>query len=251
MVQQSAYSPDEIIEMINSQDVEEQGVGARNIWAFWESWCTRLGSEANARDTFKTISDRLLSLLLEHQDEIRDVETYSQPRYIWHFLLGLGVLHNEEAIPLIKEIVSDGHYLENVRGFAADALSRYPKGIIDSDFEEKLWYIAATDGSLPVRVNCFRAIAANYAQTKNDKIAKKLWNALEEQENPAIKTAVVLSIGEIGSKAVVPDLIHTLITRRTGAMKKDAGDALDRIAELNGLSSRDDLIKSMDDIDMD
>jgi hypothetical protein len=250
MVQRSAYEAKEIIEMINSEDVEEQAVGARNLWAFWNGWIEDFEGYDKSIEFFSPIIPRLIELLKNDLDTLRENKGYSQPRHIWHFILTLGVLNSKEGLPLITEILLDSSILENVRGFAADALTRYPSGSLDESLLDKLWEFARTDDSLPVRVNCYRAIASNYFNTKNDKIAKMLWEELEKQDNPTINTTLMIAIGEIGSKIVVPDLVHALITRHTGAMKKDAGLALDRIAELNNLANRDDLIKTVSDLEM-
>lgn len=243
-MKKSAYSPQEVIEFINSDDQEKQGVGARNLWAFWATW--------ENTSLFSEISARLLELFRAEIQKLREENKggFHQPRHIWHFMLALGSLQYKDGLPLIKEVLADLSIVENIRGFAADALTRYPPGSLDEEYLEVVWKLGTTDESLPVRVNCFRVVAAMHSNSKNGDIAKRFWKVLEEQDNPAIKTTIMGNIAEIGSKEIVPDLVHTLITRRTGTLKKDAGLALDRIAELNGLSGRDELIKSIDSTEM-
>lgn len=256
MVQRSAYSAQEIKDMIKSDDKDDQGVAARNLWSFWEGWKEDKKEEGfehpdeQAREQFSEIAPRLHEFLLRDLDELSKAEGYSQPRHIWHYLLSLGTLQYLPALSTILDTLIDRNVVENVRGFAADALTRFPPGSLTHETVTKLWELGENDPSLPVRVNSIRAIAANYYASGDAAVAKKLWKLIETQENPAILTAMMLALGDIGSKSVVPDLVHTLITRRTGTMKKDAGLALDKIAELNGMSNRDALIKSMEDIEM-
>ncbi len=240
MVQQSAYTEDEIIEMINSDDFEEITVAARNLWTFWEQW--------KEKEKFADLGEKLLQLLKDAINSIPENFTGSF-RPAWHFLLSLGVLQYKPAHDYIFSLLENENILENIRGFAADALARYPPNSLSDKQVETLWEMAEKDNSLPVRVNCIRAIANNYYNSKNDKVAKRLWELMQKQANPAIKTTTMNAIGEIGSTVLVPELIHTLITRRTPMLKRDAGLTLDRIAELNGMKNRDDLIKSFSSIE--
>ena len=239
-MQQSPYTPDEIIEMINSDDLEENAIGARNLWTFWEKWPNQ--------EIFKSLGSRLHYLLNETMAALPEGFSGSF-RPVWHFLLSLGCLQYSEAYNDIFAILANPAIVENIRGFAADALARYPPGSLTKEQEEILWKLAEEDSSLPVRVNCIRAIASNYFNSRNENIAKRLWEMQKIQSNPAIKSTIMAAIGDVASTAIVPELIHTLITRRTPAMKKDAGLTLDRIAQLNGMKNRDDLIKSFSKID--
>ncbi len=241
MVQQSVYTEDEIIDLINSDDMEDNTIGARNLWTFWEQW--------ENKEKLISTGDRLFKLLDELKDETKTTANINM-RPIWHYLLALGSIQYMPAIPLIKSLLLNNEVVENVRGFAAETLTRYPPGVVDDELEESLWTLAQKDPSLPVRVNSFRALGHRYAETKDAEVAKKLWKAMKKQQNSAIKSTIIAMIGQVGSKVVVPDLIHMLITRRTGAMKNDAGLALDMIAKINGMDNRDDLIKSMADIEM-
>lgn len=239
-MQQSPYTEDEIVEMITSENLEDISTGARNLWTFWAQW--------EHKEKFEELGEKLLDLLKSSIDALPEGFSGSY-RPAWHFLLALGVLQYEPAKDYIFSLLENEKIVENVRGFAADSLSRYPEGSLSKEQVEKLWELAESDDSLPVRVNCIRAIASNFHNSKSDQVAKRLWEMMKKQSNPAIKTAIMGAIGEIGSTVVVPDLIHTLITRRTPALKKDAGLTLDRIAELNGMKNRDDLIKSFSEVD--
>ncbi|RMG34808.1 MAG: hypothetical protein D6732_10300 [Methanobacteriota archaeon] len=239
-MQQSPYTEDEIVEMINSDNLEDISTGARNLWTFWDQW--------EHKEKFEGLGERLLTLLKSSIEALPKGFTGSY-RPAWHFLLSLGVLQYEPAHDYIFSLLVDTQIVENVRGFAADALSRYPPQKLKDEQLERIWELAEKDESLPVRVNCIRAIANNFYNSKSDDVAKRLWEMMKRQTNPAIKTTIMGAIGEIGSMSVVPDLIHTLITRRTPALKKDAGLTLDRIAEVNGMNNRDDLIKSFSNVD--
>ena len=257
MVQRSAFTPDEIAEMINSDDKEDQGVAARNLWSFWKGWQEDINieegedPEEKVRDLFGPLAPKIYELLQRDIELLKSESSYTMPRHIWHFLISLGCLQYEEALPDIRDILMDTSIVENVRGFAAEALTRYDASQIPEDFIEDLWKLALTDNSLPVRVNSIRAISRKYANTKNEEVSKRLWDEIvtDENINHAIISTAMMTIGEIGSKVLVPDLIHMMITRRTGALKKDAALTLDRIAELNGMRNRDDLIKSLDSIE--
>ena len=253
MVQRSVYTIEEIIQMINSGDQDEQSVGARNLWAFWNGWVEHflesLDPDGACRKKFESVAPTLKTLLENELTYLKSVKN-EQPRHIWHYILSLGTLHYFPALSLIQEILFDTSILENVRGFAADALTRFPSAFLDKETESKIWNLILSDGSLPVRVNSIRVIGNNYASSKNDTISKKLWDCINHQENSAIISTLMMTIGNIGSKAVVPDLVHTLITRRTGTLKKDAGLALDKIAEINGLRGRDALIETIKGSDM-
>ncbi len=239
-MQQSPYTEDEIVEMINSENLDDISTGARNLWTFWNQW--------KEKQKFDGLGERLFSLLKSSIDALPKGFPGSY-RPAWHFLLALGVLQYQPALDYIFSLLDNEEIVENVRGFAADSLSRFPPESLKEEQIARIWMLAEQDDSLPVRVNCIRAIANNFHNSKSDEVAKKLWEMMKRQSNPAIKTAIMGAIGEIGSVSVVPDLIHTLITRRTPALKKDAGLTLDRIAELNGMKNRDDLIKSFSSVD--
>ncbi len=257
MVQRSAFTPDEIRQMLLSDDVEDQGVAARNLWAFWKGWQEDVeGSneeekEEKVRKQFADLAPRLHDLLRKDIEKAREADKYQMLRHMWHYLISLGCLQYPEALGDIHGILIDLSVPENVRGFAADSLTRYRPEHITDEMVEDLWRLALEDHSLPVRVNSIRALATKYRNSKNASVSKKFWENIVTRDdiNAGIISVAVAAIGEVGSTEIVPDLIHMMITRRTGALKKDAALALDKIAEHNGMKNRDDLIKSLEQIE--
>jgi len=257
MVQRSAFTEEEIIQMIRSDDTEDQGVAARNLWSFWKGWVedadgsTTEEKEQNVRTRFASVAPLIYELLVRDVEKIKGETEYRMPRHIWHYLISLGCLQYPDAIDSIHTILTDSSIVENVRAFAADSLTRYRSDQIGDEIVKSLWQLALTDDSLPVRVNSIRAIATKYKNSKNPEISKRIWDEIvnDEDIHSAVISTAMAAIGDVGSKTIVPDLIHMMITRRTGALKKDAALALDRIAVLNGLTNREDLIKDMKDIE--
>ncbi len=219
-----AFTTPELISMLNSKKSQERGIAARRIWTDWDT--------LEDIEAIKKEEKNLISLLKNETHE----------RNIWHLMLVLGLLNSKDAVPIIINhlIVSKS---ENIRGFAADALSRYEIAILSSNTIQMLWKLIESDPSLVVRVNCIRACTNMYKGSKNSEISGRLFNLMSTQTHSAIITTILNQLGEIGSTAIVPDLVHIMITRRTEVDKKMAGLALDNIAKLNGYENRADLIK--------
>jgi HEAT repeat protein len=222
---QIPFTSNELVEMLKSNDPEERAAGARRIWTDWEL--------LDQKDLLIAQGPLLLKFLSESSSKTRE---------IWHYMIALGTINFTEALPIIKDQLINSPS-ENIRGFAADALSRYNVENIDDETKELLWKLAETDDSLVVRVNSIRAIGNGFIKTKNTEISEKLLVLLKKQTHNAIKSTIIGLIGDIGSLVVVPELVHIMITRRTEANKKIASIALDQIAKLNGYKNRAELIK--------
>jgi len=222
------FTSDELVEMLKSNNPEERAAGARRIWTDWEL--------LDQKDLLKTQGPLILNLLLE---------AGSSAREIWHYMIALGTINFTEAIPTIKDRLQNS-LSENIRGFAADALSRYNIEDIDKETRVMLWKLAETDESLVVRVNSIRALGNGFIKTKNAEITDKLLALLNKQIHSAIKSTIIGLIGDIGSLNAVPELLHIMITRRTEADKKITATALDQIARINGYESRVELIKNIE-----
>lgn len=219
-----AFTTPELILMLKSENSDERGVASRRIWTDWE--------KLENKDLFHQEEDYFISLLQNEENE----------RNIWHIMIILGLINSVKAIPIIVNLLKTST-IENIRGFAADSLSRYKQHVLDIDTLELLWSLSSTDPSLVVRVNSIRACSNQFKNSGNKEISIRLFELLEEQTHSAIKTTILQQLGEIGSTVVVPDLIHIMITRRTEIDKKMAGIALDMIAKSNGYQNRQDLIK--------
>lgn len=218
------YSINELEKMLRSDSVDENGAAARRIWTDWDLY--------PKNDDFLNLEPVILDLLRKDTTE----------RNSWHYMISLGLFNSIDAIDDIVDRLLNSKF-ENVRGFAADALSRYAINQLNEETTELLWNLVDKDPSLVVRVNSIRACTSQYKFTKNEEISKRLFNLLESQTHSAIQTTILQQIGEIGSMILVPDIIHIMITRRTELDKKMAGIALDSIAKINGYHNRDDLLK--------
>ncbi|MHA2101490.1 MAG: HEAT repeat domain-containing protein [Candidatus Kariarchaeaceae archaeon] len=217
------FTTPELIQMLKSENPEERGAAARRIWTDWEI--------LENREMINDLDRDLVQLL---RDEKRE-------RNIWHIMIVLGLINSAEALPLISDYLKNSED-ENIRGFAADSLSRYQPNALEPQLLKLLWSLSENDPSLVVRVNSIRAYTNQFRGTKNDEISVKLFDLLKKQSHSAVKTSILQQIGEIGSLVIVPDLIHIMITRRTEIDKKMAGIALDMIAKSNGYENREILI---------
>ena len=214
-----------LIEMLESNDYPKQTTAARRIWTDW--------NQIENKKNLNVVSPILLDLLKKSDDQGREV---------WHFMISLGCLQNLEAIPIILDKLENSESV-NIRGFAAEALSRYSLEQVSDNVLEGLWAcIENEENELVVIVNSIRALKNYYANTRNDDIANRLIEAIDFHENPIIKNTIVEALGTIGSIEATPHLIHFMIMRRTELEKSIAADALDMIAYSNGLKDRKELM---------
>ncbi|MHA2027755.1 MAG: HEAT repeat domain-containing protein [Candidatus Kariarchaeaceae archaeon] len=224
------FNSSELLEMLKSNDLDKQTVAARRIWTDWH--------HLKKRDVLLDGAPILLQLLKNEEES----------RHTWHFMMALGALKYKDALSYIVDKLIESKS-ENIKGFAADALSRYEYASFDQNTIDLLWELASSSDSLVVRVNSIRALGNSFIGTKNEDVSKRLMTLIDMKLNPAITATIIGLVGEIGSLAVVPDLAHIMITRRTEVDKKIAASALDQIASLQGFTNRADLLKRIDGVD--
>ncbi|OLS20778.1 MAG: hypothetical protein HeimC2_35970 [Candidatus Heimdallarchaeota archaeon LC_2] len=214
----------ELVSKLKTGNVLDRRDAARNIWVNWESLEDRQG--------IKIEEELILSLLKAEKAE----------KNIWYYMIVLGLINSTDAIPIILENLRNSKS-ENIRGFAAEALGKYKLENLSNKILTLLWHLANTDPILVVRVNSIRSIAIHYHGTKNEEISYRFLKLLKDHSDSTTRIAIMQQIGEIGSMAIVPDLIHMLITRRTKLDIKITGNTLDEIARINGYLSREGLIE--------
>lgn len=233
MVKIPVLTPVDINNKINGDKLADKTTASRHIWTDWKFFTEE------QRDEIRPLGDKIFKLLNE------DLES----RNTWHYLLALGSMDYSPAQELMLDLLLNSPS-ENIRGFAADALSRYTRSDLSDNILKQLWSLIENDESLVVRINSLRAVSVSHFGTKNDKLAITIFALLKKQEHSALRTAILQILGDIGSTAVVPDLVHIMIARRQEMDKKGTALALDRIAVLNDYNDRVDLIRRItgDDI---
>ncbi|MHA2033212.1 MAG: HEAT repeat domain-containing protein [Candidatus Kariarchaeaceae archaeon] len=219
-----ATTATKLVSKLKTGNTLERCDATRNIWLKWEN--------LENKETIKNEEDHILLLLEQDTGE----------RNIWYYMIVLGLINSTKAIPIILDNLRNS-IDENIRGFAAEALGKYKLENLTKEILRLLWQLASTDPLLVVRVNSIRAIANHFYASRNEDISYRFLKLLKEQSDITIRTAIMHEIGEIGSMAIVPDLIHILITRRTEMDIKITGSTLDKIALINGYSTREDLIQ--------
>ena len=224
------FTSSELVEMLSSTDPEERAASARRIWTDWD--------HLENREILIELGSKLIELLKKE----------GASRHSWHYMMALGSIRHIEAIPELIEKLENSPS-ENIRGFAADALSKYTMGQLDENTIELLWMLAENDDSLVVRVNSIRALANPYIGSKDDVISNKLLKLLKTQNHSAISSTIIGLLGEIGCLKIVPELTHIMIARRTKSVKTIASTALDKIAKIHGFNNRSDLLKRIENID--
>lgn len=221
----TVFTPKDLKTMILGEDIQDCSVAARRIWTDWRNY------NEIEKDKLRELGNNIFQLLKENLSN----------RDTWHYMLALGTLDVVDAQATIYSLLINSQD-ENIRGFAVESFSRYSKGLVVEKYLDYFWELIADDPSLVVRINSLRAISSDYLLSKDDNMARKIMDLLDTQSHSAIRTAIMQILGNIGAISIVPDLTHMMIARRTAADKKDAGLALDRIAEINGYTNRSDLI---------
>ncbi|MCY3414899.1 MAG: hypothetical protein INQ03_24830 [Candidatus Heimdallarchaeota archaeon] len=215
---------DEIREKLQGSR-EDKREAARHVWSMWGQF-----SEED-RIELATHGETLYELLKEEEGG----------RNAWNYILALGTIDYNEAQDYIFELLLHSED-ENIRGYSAGAFYRY--SFIQPHIIEKLWELGENDGSLVVRINCIRAAASEYYFSENESIARKLYKLLDTQKNNTVRMNIFQVIGHIGSKAILPELVHIMITG--GKSDQNAAViALDYLAEIHGIT-RAELIKSIE-----
>lgn len=218
------FTSQELANMLQSENPDEQASSARRIWTDWP--------HLENREILLSCGIILYDLL----------KVDKESRKTWHLMMALGTLNHTEAIALIRELLIHSKS-ENIRGFAADAMSRFNE--IDDETNKVLWGLAKSDSSLVVRVNSIRALGSTFSTSKNDEISLRLLELLKHQQNTVVISTIIGLLGEIGSIKVVPDLVHFMLTKQEKPEKKIAAIALDQIADINEYEDRSDLIKKV------
>jgi HEAT repeat protein len=222
---------EKLIVMLESNDPENRKSGSRKIWTEWEQ-----------------ISDK--ALIFEKEKLLLSLLKVDKGRRnVWYYMMILGLIESKRGQKALVEIIQESRD-ENLRGFAAEALGNYKLLNIESDSVELLMKLAKNDDALVVRVNSIRSLSKLYDNTKNDRISRHLLQLLFNESHLVVRTVILHGIGDIGSTATVPELIHLMITRRLELDINIARQTLDKIASSNSFNSRTDLIRKFSEKDL-